>query len=98
MDITRMIIRFNEHEVPLCPNDYGLMYMDAITFSLPTTIENFKILVSGINALTVPEARAWCLVCKYTMLVADERDFDNYTWYETPLNTPLCELCKTGQH
>ena len=57
-------IEFNAQGIALCPNGCGEMYM------VPDRLFGYPI-------SDVPEARAFCLNCCHTMIVADERDPDD---------------------
>lgn len=67
-------IRFNKDEVPLCPNDCGPMFMDSDEAMIEA---RFLVLASSSlipsDLMPVLEARAHCLECRHTMIVADER-------------------------
>lgn len=54
-------IRFNREEIPLCPNNHGPMYLEVVQ---P---------IDQAQVFPVAEARAFCLTCRHTMIVADER-------------------------
>ncbi len=55
-------IEFDQNEVALCPNGHGPMLMVAQPMH-----------ISFHHDISVPEARAHCLECRHTMIVADER-------------------------
>ena len=63
------IIKFDKNEVPYCPNGCGLMHMEI----WDTDTFYFSIKYNQHTIMIVPEARAFCLNCKHTMIVADER-------------------------
>lgn len=52
-------IVFDQDEVPLCPNGHGPMLMTP---------------VNNRGGCAAVEARAHCLECRHTMIVADERE------------------------
>ena len=71
-------VRFTQDEIPLCPNDCGPMHMVAL--NNPSYLFGYSL---------QPEARAFCLTCKHTMIVADERPqpdafLEGYSVYKSP--------------
>ena len=72
-------IIFNRDEIPLCPNGHGQMYLDI------QPLDDY-LDMHGV----VREARAFCLTCRHTMIVADERPattsifISNFPTPETP--------------
>ncbi len=61
---------FDQDEVALCPNGHGPMLMAVTSETLWHGLTQSS---ATYIPLLVPEARAHCLTCSHTMIVADER-------------------------
>jgi len=70
-------IIFNKEEIPLCPNGHGPMYVDGALNNIWDAWEK------GIISKQVPEARAHCLICRHTMIIADERPVNEFSTIES---------------
>lgn len=71
---THKPVIFNKLQEPLCPNGCGVMDMDADIWQY-ILLSDYELGYHNFERFrpVVLEARAFCLHCKYTMLVADER-------------------------